>query len=326
MVNMTTTTATPTPDWVELPDSPPLAPRAEEVPDAPEGQADAAPPGPGPDDPAARSSSQRSRRRLLVPGLTVALSLAAGAAGGLIFDDDAAMTTGATAQTQAAPQSRSTDFAGQALDVAGALARVQQAVASIDTKVQTRRGPFVSRGEGAGTGVVIDSDGYILTNAHVVDGATSIEVTLSGESKRREATVVASDATSDIAVLHVDDTEGLVAADIADAHPTRVGDQVIAIGNALSLEGGLTVTQGIVSALDRSIDTERGTLTDLIQTDAAISSGNSGGPLVNADGEVVGINTAVAGSYGGVQATNIGFAISIDKALAVAESLLSRTA
>lgn len=86
------------------------------------------------------------------------------------------------------------------------------------------------------------------------------------------------------------------------------------------------MTQGIVSALDRSIDTEGGTLTDLIQTDAAISSGNSGGPLVDTDGEVVGINTAVARSYGGVQATNIGFAISIDKALAVAESLLSRTA
>jgi S1-C subfamily serine protease len=102
----------------------------------------------------------------------------------------------------------------------------------------------------------------------------------------------------------------------------QVGDEVVAIGNALALEGGPTVTEGIVSALDRSITTGSGTLTGLIQTDAAISSGNSGGPLVDAYGEVVGVNTAVAASGGGVEASNIGFVISIDRALEVARQLI----
>lgn len=260
------------------------------------------------------------RRRFRLPALTVVVSLAAGAAGGRIFD-----VVGAGPATSApTPTARSAGFDGAGLDVAGALARVQPAVVSISTTVQTRRGPFTSRGEGAGTGVVIDPGGFVLTNAHVVDGATAIEVRVSGENRPRRATVVGSDPTSDIAVIHVEDAEGLVAADVAEAGSARVGDQVIAIGNALSLEGGMTVTQGIVSALDRTIETESGTLTDLVQTDAAISSGNSGGPLANAAGEVVGINTAVAGSYGSIQATNIGFAISIDKALAVAESVLRK--
>ena len=101
-----------------------------------------------------------------------------------------------------------------------------------------------------------------------------------------------------------------------------VGDQVVAIGNALALDGGPTVTQGIVSALGRTIDTDQGTLTGLIQTDAAISSGNSGGPLVDAAGEVVGINTAVAASNGQQQASNIGFVIPIANALAIADAVI----
>jgi putative serine protease PepD len=115
---------------------------------------------------------------------------------------------------------------------------------------------------------------------------------------------------------------GLATAQLADDDTTAVGDQVVAIGNALALEGGLTVTQGIVSALDRSIETSSGTLDGLIQTDAAISSGNSGGPLVNAAGQVVGINTAVASSSSGVEASNIGFAISIEDSIAVADAII----
>jgi putative serine protease PepD len=114
-------------------------------------------------------------------------------------------------------------------------------------------------------------------------------------------------------VLHVEDADGLVPASLGDPASVAVGDQVVAIGNALALEGGLSVTQGIVSALDRSIETEDGTLDGLIQTDAAISSGNSGGPLVDATGQVIGMNTAVAQSGDGVSAANIGFAISIEQ-------------
>jgi putative serine protease PepD len=174
---------------------------------------------------------------------------------------------------------------------------------------------------GAGTGIVISDDGLVLTNAHVVDGADTVTVRLDRDAAGRSAQVMAISEETDVAVVRVDDASGLVAADIATGGAV-VGDQVVAIGNALALDGGMSVTQGIVSAVDRSIEADSGTLTDLIQTDAAISSGNSGGPLVNAAGQVIGINTAVAASSGGVQASNIGFAISITKALTVADQLV----
>ena len=125
--------------------------------------------------------------------------------------------------------------------------------------------------------------------------------------------MITSDPARDLALLKVSDTSGLVAAPLGQSSDVAVGDQVVAIGNALALEGGPTVTEGIVSALGRSIDTDSGTLHGLIQTDAAISSGNSGGPLVNAAGQVIGMNTAVADEQRfGRTASNIGFAISID--------------
>jgi S1-C subfamily serine protease len=264
------------------------------------------------------SPPARPKRRVVVPAVTVLLSLAAGWAGGqLSSDGTAAPTTGVTAQQA------SVSLDGQSLNVAGVLARVQRSVVSVQTAIQSRRGPYVQEGQGAGTGIVIDGKGNILTNAHVVEGATSITITVSGDSQPRQATLVAEDVAADIAVVHVQDTTGLVAAPLAAPGSTKVGDQVVAIGNALALEGGLTVTEGIVSALNRSIDTSSGTLTGLVQTDAAISSGNSGGPLVNAAGEVVGINTAVAASSGGIEASNIGFAISIDTAMSVAQRLIS---
>ena len=164
--------------------------------------------------------------------------------------------------------------------------------------------------------------GSILTNAHVIEGASvdhrhRPRVEHPAHRDRRRT----SDAGADLALLQVDDTSGLVAAPLGSSADLQVGDDVVAIGNALALEGGLTVTQGIVSATGRSLETESGRLDDLIQTDAAISSGNSGGPLVNAAGEVVGINTAVATSSGAVSASNIGFAISIDTAREVVSAL-----
>ena len=278
----------------------------------PPGGADAPPPRP------ATPPAPRRRARLAIPVLTVAFSLAAGLAGGALTGGGSG---GADGQTVTAARA-SLSLNGDTLDVAGVVARLRDSVVAIETTVQTRRGPFVGQGQAAGTGIVLDSDGHILTNAHVVEGASDISVTLSGESRSRAATLVATDPAADIAVLHVDDTSGLAAAPLAAAGTTQVGDDVVAIGNALALEGGLTVTEGIVSALDRSIGTDSGTLSGLIQTDAAISSGNSGGPLVNAAGEVVGMNTAVAASGGGVEASNIGFAISIDTATAVAGRLL----
>jgi putative serine protease PepD len=162
--------------------------------------------------------------------------------------------------------------------------------------------------QGAGTGMVISSDGMVLTNAHVVSGATSISVTLVGQTDAHPADVLGTDAGNDVAVLKMRNVSGLETVQLGSSTSLRVGDNVIAIGNALALRGGPTVTEGIVSALDRSLDTGSSTLVGLIQTDAAINPGNSGGPLVNSSGEVVGMNTAIS-----TDAQNIGFAIAVDK-------------
>jgi putative serine protease PepD len=233
--------------------------------------------------------------------------------------DDAAVET--TAVTEATPASNNSQLAGDEIDVAAIVSALEASVVSVETTVLTRQGPFVSEGEGAGTGVVV-GDGIVLTNAHVVEDAQSVTVTATGDDEPRDAEIVGTDPSTDVAVLRVDDTDGLAVADLGSSSSVAVGDDVVAIGNALALEGGMTVTRGIVSALDRELDSDEGTLTGLIQTDAAISSGNSGGPLVNAAGQVIGINTAVAATGGGVEASNIGFAISIDTAMDAVNQML----
>ena len=207
----------------------------------------------------------------------------------------------------------SSSLDGESLDIAGVIAKAEPSVVTIS--VSTRGG------SGAGTGVILTADGEILTNAHVVDGASTVRVTLSGESQSREAEVVGTDPSADLALLRIPDASGLPAADLGSSDALQVGDDVVAIGNALGLRGNPTVTRGIVSGLNRSLETEGGTMTGLVQTDASISSGNSGGPLVNAAGEVVGINTAVAASNARTAAENVGFAIAIDKALPVIDRL-----
>ncbi len=164
------------------------------------------------------------------------------------------------------------------------------------------------QGKATGSGFVTSSDGRIVTNAHVVADATNIKVTFADKSTA-VATVVGVDRTDDLAVIHVD-RNGLQALELGSSADLRMGVPVVAIGSALALTGGPTATEGIVSALNRSIDTDNGEhLSHLLQTDAAINPGNSGGPLLTLDGKVVGINSA--GSTG---AQNIGFAIAIDTA------------
>lgn len=175
-------------------------------------------------------------------------------------------------------------------------------------------------GQAVGTGVIISSDGEILTNAHVVSDATAIRVRLAGETEPREARLLAADVGNDLALLRMSG-DGFDAATFADPDSIHIGDEVLAIGFALGLDGAPSVTLGIVSALDRTIGTDGAFLDGLIQTDAAISSGNSGGPLVNAAGEVVGINTAVARDTATSAATNVGFAISAREAIPVIEAL-----
>jgi S1-C subfamily serine protease len=250
----------------------------------------------------------------------VTLSLAAGTAGGWLAGRAENTSPGTTEPASAAQPASSSSGSGDEMDVSAVVDALQDSVVSIETEIAFRQGPIVGSGEGAGTGIVLDG-GRILTNAHVVADASSITVSASGDDTPRTATLVASDDAADLAVLQIDDTSGLVPATLGSSDTVAVGDDVVAIGNALALEGGMTVTSGIVSATDREVDTASGTMTGLIQTDAAISSGNSGGPLVNAAGEVIGINSAVATSSGSVEASNIGFAIDIDTARSVVNQL-----
>jgi S1-C subfamily serine protease len=218
------------------------------------------------------------------------------------------------------PAARNTSVFAQPSDVHAILEKVEPAVVAITTGAAANDvfGQSSGSSGGAGTGVVISSDGLIVTNNHVVsDSGGRIEVTFN-DGTHKQATLVGNDASADLAVVKVDAT-GLTPAALGDSDKLVVGDEVIAIGNALALPGQPSVTRGIVSALNRSIDTEVNTTLDhMIQTDAAINPGNSGGPLVNSAGQVVGINTAIADPS---EAQNVGFAIAINQAKPIIEDL-----
>jgi putative serine protease PepD len=209
-------------------------------------------------------------------------------------------------------------FNGFGNSVADVVAAVAPAVVSIQVEG--------NGGIGAGSGVILTSGGEVLTNAHVVQGATAVRVLVDGETTPRTATIVGADPSADLALLQLGGDDGLPTVELGEPFDVAVGDDVVAIGNALGLQGGPTVTRGIVSALDRSLETAAGVLSGLVQTDASISSGNSGGPLVNVDGEVIGINTAVAANSRTTAAENIGFAIAVDRILPVIEALRSGAA
>lgn len=193
----------------------------------------------------------------------------------------------------------------------------------IGTSVVAIQRPLSSNGqvgESAGTGIILTADGEILTNAHVVEGADTVNVRLAGESEPRVGAVVAIDAPNDLALIRIDVT-GLDVAVLAHPDDIRVGDDVVAVGYALDLDGDPSVTRGVVSALGRTLTTREGALNGLIQTDAAISSGNSGGPLLNAAGQVIGINTAVAFSDVTTAANSVGFAISVGELVPEVEAM-----
>lgn len=174
----------------------------------------------------------------------------------------------------------------------------------------------------AGTGIIVTKDGYILTNKHVINGASEVSVILDDGTTYEDVKVVAVDPLNDVAFLKIEDASDLTPATLGDSKTIHVGQQVIAIGNALG-EYQNTVTAGIISGTGRSVTASDGTgrqsetLSDMIQTDAAINSGNSGGPLVNAAGEVIGINTATSTS-----AENMGFAIPISSAKGMLNQLI----
>ena len=199
------------------------------------------------------------------------------------------------------------------------VARVLPAVVSITTRQIERDQldqPVVT--PGLGSGIIVDRRGYILTNDHVIHGVDQIKVGLA-DGRTFRATLVGRDTFSDLAVVKIEGTK-LPVAVLGDSARLAIGATVIAIGNPLWIEGGPAVTAGIVSGLGRSTEQEGlPVLHNLIQTDAAINAGNSGGPLVDLDGRVVGINTALIASAHG-----IGFAIPINRARPVMEALIAR--
>ena len=168
---------------------------------------------------------------------------------------------------------------------------------------------------GSGTGIVMSEDGYIITNAHVVDGGTNVNVTFSDDTNAN-GTIVGMDVTTDLAIVKVD-KDGLTPAEFGDSSALKVGERIVAIGNA----GGLssTMTQGIVSGLDRDLGEGARSL-KLIQVDAAINPGNSGGPLINRKGQVVGINSS---KIADVDYEGIGFSIPINEAKPILESIIT---
>lgn len=200
------------------------------------------------------------------------------------------------------------------IDVRAVLRTVGPSVVTIETG---RAGADRVFGSGAGSGVVLDTDGLVLTNAHVVAGADAIRVAVAG-GPARPADLVGSSPSVDIALVRVRDASGLVPATLGSSASVTVGDDVVAIGNALGLGDAPTVTRGIVSAKGRSLEADGIVLDDLLQIDAAINRGNSGGPLVDAAGRVIGINTA-----GIPNAQNLGFAIEIDAVRPVVDQLLA---
>lgn len=279
-----------------------------------------------PPQPSARAKAQRVRMTAVASILVGSLVLGFG--GGLL-----GAYVGNLAHPQTTAVSRQV-ISNESQLISSIAKEVGASVVSINVTTTTTQTDIFGRsysaeGEAAGTGIIVSASGYIVTNRHVVDaGTTKVSITLSDGTTLDDVSVVGrtSDNDSlDIAVLKVNDAKGktLTPAKLGDSSKLQVGDKVVAIGNALG-QFQNSVTSGIVSGYGRSIEAGNATgsdtevLQNLIQTDAAINSGNSGGPLVNLSGEVIGINTAVASG----SAQNIGFAIPINDVTGLINSVI----
>ncbi|SDC79897.1 S1C family serine protease [Rhodococcus tukisamuensis] len=267
----------------------------------------------------------KSGRTAIAAG-AIALALVSGGIGGAVGAWSAQDGNGSGPATNAlsVPKTNATQTANAP---AGSVQSVAQKVLPSVVQIQV----VGSRAEGEGSGVVLSSDGLILTNNHVVSGAGpdgKLTVAFS-DGTTASAKMVGTDPTSDIAVIKADGKTDLTPIELGDSENLQVGQQVVAIGSPLGLAG--TVTTGIVSSLNRPVSTSgesgnQNTVIDAIQTDAAINPGNSGGALVDMDGRLIGINTAIAslgGAAGGQQAGSIGlgFAIPVDQARRIADEL-----
>lgn len=258
------------------------------------------------------------RRRLVALVLLLAI-IGGGVSGGVVArlsqQAPASAAPSEPSPTIALPSPTITAPSVESLDIADIIAGVRASVVAIEVVSTVRVGPRTVTQRGAGTGIVLTSTGMIATCAHVITGAQQITVTFA-DSSTASATVVGADTGADLAVILVQRTD-LVPMPLGRSSDLRVGQPAIVVGNALALDGGPTASLGIVSALGRTITTSDGaTYTQLIQTDAAMNAGDSGGPLIDGQGRLIGINTA-----GATIAENVGFAIPIDTATLILDRL-----
>jgi len=275
------------------------------------------PPPPPASPPVSPPPAARRGGRIVAAVLAALLLLGAGAGlgWGLTRDQGSSAAQGGSSNGQA-PTS---------LDVQAIADRLEPAVVDINTEIQ---GSFGQIGRGAGTGMLITSTGEVLTNNHVIQGATKIEVSITGRSGTYEATVLGADPMNDVALLQVQGVSRLPTVTLADSSNLVLGQKVVAIGNALGQGGSPSVTEGTISALERSITVSGGLagaehLSGLIQMDAPIQPGDSGGPLVDSSARVVGMITAAARSDFGQSASSVGFAIPSNDALEIVRQIQS---
>ena len=254
--------------------------------------------------------------KIAVGGAALALAAATGAATSAALSD-----SDQTAVREVTVTSRTTAVSGGTLTIGKVAERARASVVEV-TVTTSATGPMGESGtaEAQGSGFVYDTIGHIVTNAHVVDGARSVRVAFSN-GKTYDATVVATDASTDLAVLKVDaPASALVPLSLADSSDVAVGDTVVAIGSPFGLEN--SVTAGIVSALGRSMEAPNGfTINGSIQTDAAINHGNSGGPLLDLEGKVIGVNAQIASDSGGNE--GVGFAIPSNTVGSIVKQLIA---
>ncbi|UUY04156.1 trypsin-like peptidase domain-containing protein [Svornostia abyssi] len=264
----------------------------------------------------------------MLGALVVAVAFGALAVGGA-FDsaDDGDATVTVERESSASSGSSPATPVRNATDVSALYERVKDSVAYIAVRSSSSGGvnPFGGgQQSGSGSGFVLDDDGYIVTNQHVVDNASQVQVRLGEGDDAINAKVVGSDASTDLAVIKVDpkDVEGgLKPLELGEAKALKVGQPTVAIGSPFGLSG--TLTTGVVSALGRQIESPNGFSIDgVVQTDAAINPGNSGGPLLNGSGQVIGVNAQIASS-GAASNSGVGFAIPVDTVREVVPQLKS---
>lgn len=270
------------------------------------------------------AQQKKSKAPLIATGVVIGILviLGFGIMAGIIIADRNPSETATSSKMLTATEDGNSAVTKQESDIAAVAAKVSPSVVSILTKTQAESyfGGTTSQ-DGAGTGIIVSKDGYVMTNNHVIQDASNVAIVDSDGNLYESVTVIGRDPLNDVAFLKIKSNKEFTAATLGNSSTVRTGQQVVAIGNALGQYSN-TVTSGIISGTGRPITANSGngqaeTLNDLIQTDASINPGNSGGPLLNMAGQVIGINTAIV-----QDANGIGFSIPINSTKGVLAGVL----